>query len=127
MPTSKTIQLQAWGITLLRLVTGIVFLTSGAQHLFHPELGPVFIAGSLVALLCGAALVVGLLTRWVCIPLVFLMLVDIFVYHPPSLGDDEFNYASLRLAASAALALAGPGKMALDNVLAGRRGGPKQG
>ena len=125
MPTSKTMKLQAWGITLLRLVTGILFLGGGAQHLFVPDLGPIVIAGSIVEVLCGAALVIGLLTRWVAIPLVLLMLADILLNHPPSLGEDKFDHALLRLAASAALALAGPGKVALDNMLA-RRGEPKQ-
>ena len=128
MRTGKTAQLQAWGITLLRTATGIVFLGAGVQNLFHSlsQLpGPTVIVGSTVELVCGAALVVGLLTRWVCIPLALLMLADILVMHPPSgyfAGDEGFEHAFLRLAASAAIVLAGPGKVALDNVLAIRRG-----
>ena len=75
-------------------------------------------------LLCGAALAVGLLTRWVSIPLAILMLTDIAVFHPPDVPifqDRGFEYALLRLGASVALALTGPGKAALDNVLALRR------
>jgi putative oxidoreductase len=129
--------LQAWGITLLRVGTGIVSLEAagqklGVQNLFLQHFtqlpGPIFIVGSLVELFCGAALVVGLLTRWVSIPLALLMLADILAIHLPSgffAADEKFEHALLRLAASAALALAGPGKIALDNMLAIRRG-PKQ-
>jgi putative oxidoreductase len=130
MRTVKTTQLQAWGITLLRIATGIVFLGDAAQNLFMvhgsgqlPD--PAVIVGSSVELVCGAALVAGLLTRWVCIPLALLMLADILVMHPPGgifVGDEGFEDAFLRLAASAAIGLAGPGKVALDNMLAIRRG-----
>ena len=129
MQASKTTRLRAWGITLLRLVTGIVFLGAGVHNLFleasSPLPGPIVIVGSLVELLCGAALVVGLLTRWVSIALALLMLADILAIHPPSsffTGDEGFEHALLRLAAGAALALAGPGGVALDNMLAMRRG-----
>jgi uncharacterized membrane protein YphA (DoxX/SURF4 family) len=79
MRTGKTTQLQAWGITLLRIATGIVFLGAAVQNLFivhssGPLPDPAFIVGSSVELVCGAALVAGLLTRWVCIPLALLML-----------------------------------------------------
>ena len=129
MKTSQTTQLQAWGITLLRLVAGILFLGAGAQNLFlqgfsQPS-GSIVVAISLVEFVCGAALLIGLLTRWVSIPLALLMLADILVNHPPRgffVGDAGFEHALLRLAASAALALAGPGKVALDNILAIRRG-----
>ena len=129
MRTGKTARLQAWGITLLRMATGIVFLGAGVQNLFLHGSGqppdPTVIVGSSVELFCGAALMVGMFTRWVCIPLALLMLADILVMHPPSgyfAGDEGFEHALLRLGASAAIALAGPGKAALDNVLASRRG-----
>jgi putative oxidoreductase len=109
--------------------TGIVFLGTGVHNLFLQEgsqlPGPIVIAGGLVEVLCGAALVIGLLTRWVSIPLAFLMLADILVIHPPSeffVGDEGFEHAFLRLAASAGLAMAGAGKVALDKELAIRRG-----
>ena len=113
-----------------------MFLGAGLQKLFLPEAtqlpgpatqlpGPIITVGSLVELLCGAALAVGLFTRWVSIPLALLMLADILVNHPPSgfiTGDAGFEHALVRLAASAALVLVGPGKVALDNVIALRRG-----
>ena len=129
MQPGSTARLQDWGLTLLRVVMGTVFLGAGLQKLFLPEAtqlpGSIVAAGSLVELLCGAALVVGLFTRWVSVPLALLMLADILVNHPPSglvTGDEEFEHALIRLGASAALALAGPGKVALDNAIALRRG-----
>ena len=130
---SKTLQLQGWGIAVLRVVAGYLFLASGVNKLFSDptELGvslPIAIsvaALSLTELLGGAALLVGLLTRWVSVPLALLMLADILVFHPPDAvfeQDKGYEYALLRLAASVALALCGSGKVALDNILATRRG-----
>jgi putative oxidoreductase len=132
MQVSKITQLQGWGITVLRIVTGIIFLLAGGHKLFVTGfsvlgsllLAPFVMVGSLVELLCGSALVVGLFTRWVSVPLALLMLADIVVFHPPYdffEEDNGFEYALLRLAAIATLALSGPGKVALDNVLASRR------
>ena len=83
------------------------------------------VAISLGEFLCGAALVVGLLTRWISALLAFLMLANILVFHPPYYffeQDTGYEYALLRLAASVALALTGSDKVALDNILATRRG-----
>src|SRR5215213_8423057 len=95
--TSKTTRLRAWGITLLRVVTGVLFVGAAVQNLFLQESsqlpGPIVIVGALVELLCGAALVIGLLTRWVSMPLALLMLADILLIHPPSeffVGDGGF-------------------------------------
>ena len=117
----------------MRVVTGIVFLGAGVDNLFLESSGElpglIVIVGSLVELLCGAALVVGLLTRWVCIPLALLMVADILILHPPVgvfPADEAFQNAFVRLANSVGLALAGPGKLALDNILAIRRESKKQ-
>ena len=123
--TRKTTQLQGWGIAILRVLTGYLFLAAGVHTLFYEDPGPIIVAGSLGELLFGAALIVGLLTRWVSIPLAILMLADILVFHPPYEffeQDHGYEYALLRLAASVTLALTGPGKVAVDNILAIRRG-----
>ena len=127
-PFSKTTQLQGWGIAVLRVVAGYLFLASGVNKLFSDptELGvslPIAIGAalSLTEFLGGAALIVGLLTRWVSVPLALLMLANLLVFHPPDAVFEEdkgYEYALLRLAASVALALCGSGKVALDNVLA---------
>jgi putative oxidoreductase len=132
----KTTRLQGWGIAILRVVTGYLFLASGVHKLFLDDLiqsgsslaGSIVVVGSLGELMCGAALIVGLLTRWVSIPLAILMLADIVVVHPPQgffVQDYGYEYASLRLAACVALASAGSDKVALDNILAIRRRRPK--
>ena len=131
--TRAKTQLQGWGIAILRVVTGYLFLGAGVNKLFIEDpshLGsslpmPIILGGSLGELLCGAALIVGLLTRWVSIPLAILMLVDVVVVHPPAAFFEQghgFEYALLRLSASVALVSAGSGKVALDNILAIRRG-----
>lgn len=129
MQTARDTRLQAWGITLLRVVTGTLFLGTGVQNLLLQAEGsqlpgPVVAAGSLLEVLCGAALVIGLLARLASIPLVLLMLADIVVIHPPGgffVGDEGFEHALLRLAASAALVIAGSGRLALDEAVSIRR------
>jgi putative oxidoreductase len=123
--TRKTTQLQGWGIAILRVLTGYLFLAAGGHKLLHEDPGPILVAGSLGELLFGAALIVGLLTRWLSVPLAILMLADILVFHPPYElfeQDHGYEYALLRLGACITLALSGSGKVALDNVLAIRRG-----
>jgi|SRR5215211_9245755 len=126
MRTTKITQLQSWGITVLRVVTGTLFLEAALHDLFVGDVSlSIIVVGKLVELVCGAALVVGLVTRWVSILIALLMLADIMIFHPPHgfvVADTGFEYALLRLAASVTLALSGPGKVALDNVLVIRRG-----
>jgi putative oxidoreductase len=138
----KTTQLQGWGIAILRVLTGYLFLAAGVHRLFYDFYeedlsqadlgplgsllnGPIVVAGSLGELVFGAALIVGLLTRWVSIPLAILMLADILVVHTPNElfeADPKYESALLRLGACITLALSGSGKVALDNILAIRRG-----
>ena len=123
--TRKTAQLQAWGIAILRVLTGYLFLAAGVNKLFYEDDSPIGVASYLGELLFGAALIAGLLTRWVSTPLALLMLADIFVFHQPhDLFEQQstgYEYALLRLGACITLALTGPGKVALDNILAIRR------
>src|ERR687889_1360349 len=113
--TRKTTQLHGWGIAILRVLTGYLFLAAGVNKLFYGDLGslgsslyvPIVVAGTLGELVFGAALIVGLLTRWVSIPLAILMLADILMYHPPSYlfeQEPEYESALLRMAACTALA-----------------------
>jgi len=127
-------RLQGWGLTVLRVATGMVFLMSGGHKLFGgglstvseglvelqvPSTLPVATAVTLVEFLGGAALVLGLFTRWVSIPLAAVMVADILLFHPPHgffVEDTGYEYALLRLSACATLVLAGPGKAALSSV-----------
>ena len=147
MEASKAIRLQGWGVAVLRVVTGSVFLTRGGNKLLVEGLSGIaneisgrvaHISGLegilpllaaivliLVELVCGAALVLGLFTRWVCILLALAMLVNVLFVHPPpgfSTIDAAYESSLLRLTASIVLLLTGPGKMALDNI----RGLPKK-
>ena len=136
MPANKMNRWQRWGITVLRVTTGAVFLMHGGQKLFVDgfsevagHLGgpfplPAAIVVSLVEPLCAAALVLGLFTRMVCVPLAIGMLVDILVFHPPSgffVDNPGYQLALLRLAASVTLMLTGAGNVALDNLRAWRK------
>lgn len=62
---------------------------------------------------CALLLAVGLFTRWAALPLIFTMLVAIFVAH---WGDpfSEIETALLYLIAFVSLALAGPGWYSVD-------------
>jgi len=128
-----------WGITILRIVTGTIFLLSGVEKLFIMgphiftelivELGspsPLAVAtgGSLVELLCGLALVVGLFTRWFCVPLALLMLGDILFIHWSNgffQHNNGYEYALLRFTATVVLIFTGPDKAALDTTLGPRK------
>ncbi len=134
-----TPQSHGWGITILRTVTGTIFLLSGVQKLFITgphiftelivELGspsPLAVAtgGSLVELLCGLALVVGLFTRLLCVPLALLMAGDILLIHGPNgffVDNNGYEYALLRLTATVVLIYTGSGKAALDTMLGPRK------
>jgi len=126
-----------WGLTVLRVVVGIVFLMHGQQKLFgfgiHGTTAfftgagiplPAFSAPvvTLVEFLGGIALILGLGTR-VAAPLIAIdMLGAIVLVHfkngfynmPPNIG---YEYPLTLLAAAIALAMVGPGAAALDSML----------
>jgi putative oxidoreductase len=124
----------AWGLAILRAVVGIVFLTHGAQKLFvygfHGVAGAMGQMGiplptlsgavvTLVEFIGGAALAIGFGTRWAAALLAINMSVAVLAVHLKGgfFLPHGFEYALTLLAANVALALTGPGKAALDNVL----------
>jgi putative oxidoreductase len=137
-PSTRT---QARGLMVLRVAVGIVFFMHGWQKLFMMGLPGVTgffgmlgipapaVAATVVSfleLVGGAALIAGLLTRWVAIPLAIEMLVATLLVHLPNgffAMDDGYELVFLLLAGAVTLALAGPGALAVDNrVVRGLRG-----
>ena len=129
----------AWALAVLRIVTGIVFLMHGWQKLalmgvggFAGFLGQLGIPGAEIAavvvtaveVIGGLALILGIGTRWVAIPLAFDMLVALFTVHLPAgffASEGGYELVLLLLAASVALILGGSGALALENVVRRRR------
>jgi putative oxidoreductase len=125
--------LQSWGIAVLRVVIGFVFLMHGWQKFFQYGLDGVagaftqlgiplpYVSAILAATaegLGGLLLIFGLGTRFAAVPLAFTMLVAWLTAHRsgfflPAGGE----YAITLLGASVALVLTGPGKLALDNLV----------
>lgn len=132
-----------WGLALIRIVTGLIFFVHGMQKItqfgiggfagFLTQLGiPAATLAAVVVIavevLGGLALILGLGTRWVAIPLAFNMLVALLTAHLAAgffVQNGGYEFVLLLLAASIALILGGSGAFALDNVL-GRRVGTTQ-
>jgi len=123
-----------WGIAVLRVVVGIVFLMHGGQKLFLMgiptiagflgQMGfplPILSAVALTAaeFLGGLALLLGLFTRWAAIPLAFTMLVAMLAVHLKGgfFLPQGFEYTLVLLAANVALIFLGSGSCAVDRLL----------
>lgn len=126
-----------WGITVLRIVTGIIFVGHGAPK--FGWMGEGGLAGSaeflgsiglplpmvsafLVAsfeTFGGAFLVIGLLTRFWSAGLAFAMLIAVTMVHLPNgmYGQGGYQWALLLMACSLALMFEGAGKASLDRAL----------
>src|SRR5438876_9837649 len=129
---------QPWGLTVLRVVVGAVFLMHGCQKLFvwgfHGVagfLGPLGVPApavaavllTLVEFVGGALLVLGLFTRWAAWLLAIDMVVAILLVHLKKgfFNPQGFEYPLTLLAANIAIALAGPGAGAVDGVIKTRK------
>jgi putative oxidoreductase len=128
-----------WLTPLLgRLAVGLLFMLDGWAKLHNidsvtsffaelaipaPHLNALVVSYS--QLICGAALVVGLLTRLATVPLIVSMAVAILTAKLPKVhglydfvGLDEFTYLVVCLM----IALLGPGAVSLDALLVRRLG-----
>ena len=143
MSRERATQLQGWGIALIRIIVGIVFLVHGSQKLFMFGIGgtagfmgqigipaPMLSATLATAAEClgGLALLLGLFTRWAAIPLSINMLVAIFMVHLKNgfFLPTGYEYALTLLVILIGLALTGSGEAALDNLFT-RRGSENSG
>jgi putative oxidoreductase len=126
------------GLLLIRLVLGTIFIAHGAQKVFlwgMPAVGESFaqigipLAGvmgpvvSLVELLGGVAILLGLLTRAAGIGIAAAMLGAILFAHLSGgfFAPEGVEFPLMLLAAAAALVVTGAGAWSLDAVLDRRR------
>jgi putative oxidoreductase len=135
---ARTFARSALGTTLLRFIIGAIFIAHGSQKLitfglagtagFLGTLGvpapglmaPVLIATELGG---GILLVLGLLTRWVSIPLAFTMVVAIGTVHLAHgfFLPQGYEFVLLVGVGLLTLALQGSGAFALDDVIGRER------
>jgi putative oxidoreductase len=135
---NPTFDRHALGTTLLRLIVGTTFIAHGSQKLlsfgvagtagFLGSLGvpmanvmaPVLIATEVGG---GILLLLGLLTRYVSIPLLFTMVVAIATVHLQHgfFLPQGYEFALLLAVGLVTLALQGSGAFALDNAIGRRR------
>jgi putative oxidoreductase len=138
MNVNALTRLQGWGIAVLRVVVGMVFLVHGGQKLFVfgfggvaaflgqvgiPAPGLAAVILTAVEFLGGLALLLGLFTRWAAIPLAIVMLVAILTVHLKAgfFLPNGYEFALTLLGANVALALLGSGEASVDGVLEKRR------
>jgi len=129
---------QGWGITVLRLAVGVVFLAHGGQKLFVVGFGNVAafmgkigipapmlaaIVVTVVEFFGGLALVLGSFTRWAAALLAINMLVAIMAVHLKAgfFLPAGFEFALTLFAANVALVLLGSGEASVDGLLQSRR------
>jgi putative oxidoreductase len=125
---------EKFGIALIRLMVGVVFVMHGYQKwfVFKPS-GTVDMFASMhipasaayaamtAELACGALLVLGLLTRLAAIPIVVVMAVAIYDVHLKNgfyAMSGGYEYPLTLGIAALGLVFTGPGMLAADNLLA---------
>jgi putative oxidoreductase len=137
---------QAWGITLIRLIVGVVFVMHGylaltvlgptAMAAYFPRMGfPASLATVLAWYLIvahlggGVLIIVGLWTRWAALANVPPMASAVFLFHfkqgffmkvieaaPGRTVAGGYEYALMVLVATVALVLLGSGAASVDSM-----------
>lgn len=130
--------LKDWGIALVRVAVGVVFIAHGAQKLFvvgipgvagmmeklgipSPTLAAMAVTGA--EFLGGLAVLAGFFSRWAAIPIAFSMLVAAVTVH---LKNGFFlpggvEYVFTLFLASVSLTLTGAGAFSVDRLLDRRK------
>ncbi|HEY6183685.1 MAG TPA: DoxX family protein [Terriglobales bacterium] len=132
---AKSSSLSSCGLTILRIVVGIIFLVHGWQKIhafgFHGVEGmfrqigiPLPMISSAVVILVeflgGIALVLGLATRWASLLLAIDMAGAIFFVHFKNgfyVNHGGYEFALSLLAACLTLAFTGAGSLAIDSLI----------
>lgn len=135
-------------LLLIRVMIGVVFMFHGSQKLFGMFGGPGMegVTGALASMQIpmpalnaylaagaeffgGLALAVGFLTRIAAIPVVATMLVASFVAHGSafSLQHKGMEYALTLAVVTAAVGIAGAGKLSIDALIGRSLGARKHG
>ncbi|MBC3374648.1 DoxX family protein [Pseudomonas sp. SWRI92] len=129
-----------YGLTVLRIVVGIIFAAHGSQKLFglfggyglagtaqwmeSIGLTPGYLMATLAGgteFFAGLALIIGLLTRPAALGLAILSLVAIFSVHIGNglfMANNGYEFALALLAGSIAVLIEGAGKLSIDNAIA---------
>ena len=138
--TAVSAQRLQLGLTILRVVLGIVFVMHGGQKLFVFGLDGVAggfaqmgvpapgLTGPLTAFvefLGGLALIFGLLSRLAAVGLIVVMLGAIVIVHLKAgfFAPNGVEFPLTLIAGLAAVALIGPGEYSIDAVIGRRRSG----
>jgi putative oxidoreductase len=124
--------LRSWGITLLRLVVGVIFLVHGGQKFssgFHNVAGFLGSLGiplptiaaivlTVVEFVGGIALILGLLTRYAAALLCVDTLVALITYHAKNgfFVPKGVEFPLLLLVANINLVLSGAGALGVDTL-----------
>ncbi|EJM57918.1 putative membrane protein [Pseudomonas sp. GM49] len=130
-----------YGLTVLRIVVGIVFAAHGSQKLFGAfggyglagtaqymeslGLTPGYLMATLaggIEFFAGMALIIGLLVRPAALGLIFLSLVAIFSVHVSNglfMANNGYEFALALLGGSIAVLIEGAGKLSADRAIAG--------
>lgn len=129
-----------YGLTVLRIIVGIIFVAHGSQKLFGAFGGyglegtgqwmeSIGLApGYLMALLSGSAeffggvaMLIGLLARPAAVVLIGLLLVAIFSVHIGNglfMSNNGYEFALALLGGSIAILIEGAGRLSVDRVIA---------
>ena len=139
MATTSGAGAERLGLTLIRLVVGAVFIMHGYQKVsnmeatistFHNKLGfgtnanMAAWAAAIAELGCGCLLALGLFTRLAAIPIIVVMAVAVMQVHLPHgffAQNMGYEYALTLGVCALGLLLAGPGTLAADNFLGGKK------